>query len=100
MDEYEVHLHPRLAKVWHKRGQPELNLMERVWRYVKDKLSCHRWWADWEALWTATQALLARLKARFPWEQGHALEIAQDFTHPLSSGLAPKLVARSMADRK
>jgi transposase len=24
---------------------PELNLMERVWRHVKEKLSCHRWWA-------------------------------------------------------
>ena len=22
---------------------PELNLMERVWGYVKDTLSCHRW---------------------------------------------------------
>jgi hypothetical protein len=54
----------------------ELNLMERVWRYVKDKLSCHRWWADWEALWTAMHALLARLKACFHRENGSAqLEI-------------------------
>lgn len=25
---------------------PELNLIERLWRYLKDKLACHRWWND------------------------------------------------------
>jgi hypothetical protein len=44
---------------------PELNLMERVWGYVKDKLSGHRWWADGPALESATARLLSYLQARF-----------------------------------
>jgi transposase len=58
---------------------PELNLMERVWRYVKEKLSCHRWWADWHALWEATAALLGHLKARFHQPQGPNIELVQNF---------------------
>jgi transposase len=58
---------------------PELNLMERVWRHVKDKLSCHRWWANWHALWTTTEALLGHLRARFHQTKGPGLEIVQNF---------------------
>jgi transposase len=58
---------------------PELNLMERVWRYVKEKLSCHRWWADWQALWEATTALLARLTARFHHTTRPGIEVVQNF---------------------
>ncbi len=50
---------------WLPAYAPELNLMERVWRHLKDKLSCHRWWADLDALEAATATLLARLEARF-----------------------------------
>jgi hypothetical protein len=39
--------------------------MERVWGYVKEKLSCHRWWADGPALESATARLLSNLQARF-----------------------------------
>ncbi len=52
---------------------PHLNLMERIWRYVKEKLSCHRWWADWEALWEAMETLLSRLRVRFHSDQGVAI---------------------------
>ena len=81
----------RRTSVWWRRWQrqicpfflpaytPELNLMERVWRTVKDKLSCHRWWADWQALWEATEALLAHLKARFHRKKGPAIELVQNF---------------------
>ena len=44
---------------------PELNLIERVRRHLKDKLSGHRWRADLDALEAATTSLLARLEARF-----------------------------------
>ena len=44
---------------------PALNLIERVWRHLKDKLSCHRWWADWDRRWQATEALLRHLQACF-----------------------------------
>ena len=53
--------------------------MERVWRMVKDQLSCHRWWADWQALWAATETLSAHLKARFHRGKGLAIEIVQNF---------------------
>jgi transposase len=58
---------------------PELNLMERVWRYVKEKLSCHRWWADWEALWEATTALLSQLTARFHHTTRPGIAVVQNF---------------------
>ena len=44
---------------------PELNLMERVWRHLKDKLAIHRWWADLPALEHATGVLLDHLRAEF-----------------------------------
>jgi transposase len=41
---------PRICPFFLPSYTPELNLMERVWRQVQDKLSCHPWWADWRAL--------------------------------------------------
>jgi transposase len=58
---------------------PELNLMERVWRHVKDKLSCHRWWADWPALWEATTALLPHVTARFHQMTRPGIAVVQNF---------------------
>ena len=57
--------HDRIRPLWLPTYTPELNLMERVWAYVKDKLSCHRWWADQAALEAATATLLSHLQARF-----------------------------------
>ena len=37
---------------------PELNLIERLWRYRKDKLACQRWWNDLERPQQATKLLL------------------------------------------
>jgi hypothetical protein len=58
---------------------PELNLMERVWRYVKDKLSCHRWWADWPALWEATATLLTHIRARFHQTTRPCIDLVHNF---------------------
>jgi transposase len=58
---------------------PELNRMERVWRYVKAQLSCHRWWADWHALWEATAALVGHLNARVHQAQGPHIELVHNF---------------------
>lgn len=44
---------------------PHLNLIERVWRYLKSKLSCHRWWADMPGLMTATEETLNHLQICF-----------------------------------
>jgi transposase len=58
---------------------PELNLMERVWRYVKEKLSCHRWWADGQALWDATTTLLTHLTAHFHHTTRPGIDVVQNF---------------------
>jgi hypothetical protein len=44
---------------------PHLNLSERFWRYVKQKLACHRWWNDLDHLLQATGIVLANLEVHF-----------------------------------
>jgi DDE superfamily endonuclease len=58
---------------------PELNLRERVWRYGKERRSRHRWWADWQALWEATAALLPHVKACFHQAEGPRIDRVQNF---------------------
>ena len=36
----------RFRPFWLPAYAPQLNLTERVWRYLKEKLSTHRWWND------------------------------------------------------
>jgi transposase len=55
----------RIRPFWLPAYSPELNLIERVWRHLKDKLSCHRWWNDLDALQSATSTLLDQLEACF-----------------------------------
>src|SRR5215204_4623078 len=50
----------RIRPLWLPPYSPELNLIERVWRHLKDKLSNHRWWADLSALERASGILLDR----------------------------------------
>jgi hypothetical protein len=57
---------------------PEWHLRERVWRTVKDPWSCHRWWADWQALGEATATRLAHLNARSHRGKGRALAIGHN----------------------
>jgi transposase len=57
--------HDRIRPLWLPAYSPELNLIERVWRHLKDKLANHRWWADLPALEHATGVLLDQLRAHF-----------------------------------
>jgi transposase len=57
--------HERIQPLWLPVYSPELNLIERVWRHLKDKLACHRWWNDLDALQAATTTLLSQLEAHF-----------------------------------
>jgi transposase len=72
-----VEHHQRIRPLWLPAYTPELNLIERVWRYLKDKLSCHRWWADLNALEAATAILLDHLRAQFHRPAG--IRLVQDF---------------------
>ncbi len=69
----------RIRPLWLPAYAPELNLIERVWRHLKDKLSCHRWWADLDALEAATASFLARLVARFHQPEPGGGALVQNF---------------------
>jgi transposase len=69
----------RVHPLWLPPYAPELNLMERVWGFVKAKLSCHRWWADGPALEAATAHLLSQLQARFHQPEPDGITLVQNF---------------------
>jgi transposase len=71
--------HDRVRPLWLPVYAPELNLLERVWGYVKDKLSCHRWWADQAALEAATANLLSHLQARFHHPDPDGIALVHNF---------------------
>jgi uncharacterized protein YndB with AHSA1/START domain len=58
--------------------RPPLHLIERVWRYVKQKLACHRWWNDLDRLIQATETLLAGLEFHVQSTDGPAFRSAQN----------------------
>ena len=58
---------------------PNLNLIERVWRYLKQKLACHRFWNDVAGLEAAATRLLDQLVAHFHAAEGPSIFLRQDF---------------------
>ncbi|MHB8645758.1 MAG: transposase [Thermomicrobiales bacterium] len=60
---------------------PHLNLTERIWRFLKDKLSCHCWWNDLDRLQEATATLLSQLTVRFHTDDRPAFRLRQDFSY-------------------
>ena len=71
--------HERVGPCWLPAYCPALNLIERGWRFLKDKLSCHRGWYDLDRLQQATEALLARTRARFHPPPGPSISLVQNF---------------------
>lgn len=61
---------------------PQLNLIERVWRYLKSKLACHRWWNDLDRLQRAAATLLSGLAVHFHATDGPAFRPLQNFCEP------------------
>jgi hypothetical protein len=55
----------RVTPFWLPVYTPNLNLMERVWRFLKQKLACHRFWKDVAGLERAAATLLDQLEAHF-----------------------------------
>jgi transposase len=51
-------LSQRMTSYWLPAYAPQLNLIERVWRWLKSKLACHRWWKNMAHLQTATRLYL------------------------------------------
>ena len=69
----------RVTPFWLPVYTPNLNLMERVWRDLKQKLACHRCWNDVEGLQALAATLLDRVEAHFHTDDGPAIFLVEDF---------------------
>lgn len=69
----------RMTPFWLPVYTPNLNLMERVWRFLKQKLACHRFWADVAGLEAAATTVLDRLEAHFHTRTPPGIRLCQDF---------------------
>jgi transposase len=69
----------RLIPFWLPAYAPTLNLIERVWRFLKQKLACHRFWSDVAGLQAAAATLLDRIEARFHTAQPPAVRLVHNF---------------------
>ncbi len=69
----------RITPFWLPAYAPTLNLIERVWRFLKQKLACHRFWADVAGLEAAAATLLDRIEARFHTDHPPAIRLVQNF---------------------
>jgi transposase len=55
----------RVLPFWLPSYAPHLNLLERVWRFLKQKRACHRFWDNPAGLDQAARTLLDHTEARF-----------------------------------
>jgi hypothetical protein len=69
----------RILPFWLPAYSPNLNLLERVWRFLKHKLACHRFWADRDGLHQTAGTLLTHTTARFHTPDRPAIRLGQDF---------------------
>lgn len=90
MDNVSYHRAPAVRSWWAEQGgrmipfwlpayTPQLNLIERVWRFLKQKLACHRFWADVAGLEEAAGTLLDQITARFHATPRPAIRLGHDF---------------------
>ncbi len=68
----------RISSFFLPAYSPELNLMERIWLYLKSKISCHRWKADLAALKMVTFDLLLNLDINFLNQNGIKIGLNQN----------------------
>lgn len=57
---------------------PQLNLIERVWRWLKGKLACHRLWDDLDGLQALVDRILTHTVATFAEPEYPHLQMSQD----------------------
>jgi hypothetical protein len=69
----------RMVPFWLPTDAPHRNLQERVWRFLKHKLACHRFWADPVGLTQAAGTLLDQTMARFHSPDRPAIRLGHDF---------------------
>ena len=64
---------------WLPTYTPNINLLERVWRFLKHKLACHRFWADRQGLELAAATLLGQTHACFHAPHRPAIRLGHHF---------------------
>jgi putative transposase len=69
----------RFQPFWLPAYTPPLNLIERLWHYVKQKLACHRWWNDLDRLVQATETILTGLEFHVHATDGASFRSVQNF---------------------
>lgn len=69
----------RISVIWLPTYSPQLNLIERVWRFVKSKLACHRFWNDLPSLIHLANRILHAVRARFAAPTTPRLTLGQNF---------------------
>lgn len=90
MDNVSDHRSPMVRAWWAEqegRGTPfwlpvytpNLNLIERVWRFLKQQLTCHRFWADVHGLQAAAITLLNQLEAHFHAAASPRIRLVNNF---------------------
>jgi transposase len=68
----------RITPFWLPKYCPNLNLIERVWRFLKSKLACHRFWADVAGLQAAADAVLDQVEAHFHRDTAPGIFLRKD----------------------
>ena len=69
----------RIIPFWLPAYTPTLNLIERVWRFLKQKLACHRFWADVAGLEAAAETLLDHVEAHFHTDTPPSIRLVNNF---------------------
>jgi putative transposase len=72
----------RISVRWLPTYRPQLNLIERVWRFVTSKLAGHRFWNNLDDLQVAAQTILGRTRATFAAQTYPPITLGQDFCMP------------------
>jgi hypothetical protein len=68
----------RLLPCWLPVSTPQLNLIARVWRFLKQHLACHRCWSDATGLRQAVATILAHLDVHFHTATPPAIRLVHD----------------------
>ena len=68
----------RMLAFWLPAYCPNLNLLERVWRFQKQKLARHRFWADRDGLRQVAATLLDQTEAHFHTPDRPAIRLGHD----------------------
>lgn len=68
----------RVAVLFLPTYSPQLNLIERVWRFIKSKLACHAYWNDLPGLIDRAQYLLDHTTAMFHADVKPGIRLSQN----------------------